>query len=235
MNSDKEDIVAAIEHAKEKGQENSPCGEEHRQLSSWLTELQSLRLEKAVRNSAADEAFNAIAILCGCSHWEYPGQLVRDVASLAKSWKDSEDRNAELKLAIDDLYDAVIHEVPEEIRNEPLKQALEYIETVEESNPVLDSLKARLLASEEKSEFYMKDWYDEKHKFGARLKEESQKRKEAERLFDEMGDIMIAIAEALGRMGDCFSTFPQAVQELMEENERLKSDLHGTHAHSEGL
>ncbi len=31
---------------------------------------------------AASEAFDAIAILCGCEQWDYPGQLVRDVERL---------------------------------------------------------------------------------------------------------------------------------------------------------
>lgn len=33
--------------------------------------------------SAADKAFNAIAKLCGCPEWDYPGQIVRDVQLLA--------------------------------------------------------------------------------------------------------------------------------------------------------
>jgi hypothetical protein len=39
-------------------------------------------LEAKLEGSAADDAFNAIAALCGCSSWDYPGQLVRDVARL---------------------------------------------------------------------------------------------------------------------------------------------------------
>ena len=32
--------------------------------------------------NAAEEALDAIAEICGCPHWEYPGQVVRDVKSL---------------------------------------------------------------------------------------------------------------------------------------------------------
>lgn len=31
------------------------------------------------RRDAATQAFDAIAELCGCKEWEYPGQVVRDV------------------------------------------------------------------------------------------------------------------------------------------------------------
>lgn len=223
MNSDKEALRGAIEHAREKGQENTLCGEEHRQLAAWLEELEALRVERSSRNSAADEAFGAIAALCECPHWEYPGQIVRDVTALVESKKKTEEREAELKLALDDLYNAVIHEVPEENRNDALNEALKYVERVEEGNPVLDNMRARLIAAEEKSSFYMKDWYEEKHKFGTRIKEEVNKRKEAERLFSDAGDVLLGIAESLDRVGDCFSTFPEVVGELVEENKRLKS------------
>lgn len=33
-------------------------------------------------NSAATSAFDAIALLCSIPHWDYPGQLVRDVERL---------------------------------------------------------------------------------------------------------------------------------------------------------
>lgn len=34
--------------------------------------------------NAAEDALDAIAALCGCSVWEYPNQVVRDVEALAK-------------------------------------------------------------------------------------------------------------------------------------------------------
>lgn len=42
-----------------------------------------LELEQARDDSAAVDAFDKIAELCGCPEWEYPGQLVRDVEALA--------------------------------------------------------------------------------------------------------------------------------------------------------
>ncbi len=33
-------------------------------------------------DTAATDALDAIAKLCGCPAWEYPGQVVRDVAAL---------------------------------------------------------------------------------------------------------------------------------------------------------
>ena len=32
--------------------------------------------------SAAEDALNEIAALCGCPEWQYPGQVVRDVMAL---------------------------------------------------------------------------------------------------------------------------------------------------------
>jgi YD repeat-containing protein len=48
---------------------------------------EALRAEVARMHSLLDdapsiEAFDAIAKLCGCAQWDYPGQLVRDVQSL---------------------------------------------------------------------------------------------------------------------------------------------------------
>lgn len=34
------------------------------------------------KTDPATEAFNAIAVACGCAQWDYPGQLVRDVEAL---------------------------------------------------------------------------------------------------------------------------------------------------------
>lgn len=39
-------------------------------------------LEEESRCGAAAQAFDDIAKLCGCPHWDYPGQLVRDVETL---------------------------------------------------------------------------------------------------------------------------------------------------------
>ena len=35
-------------------------------------------------SDASTNAFDAIAVLCGCPTWEYPGQIVRDVEALVK-------------------------------------------------------------------------------------------------------------------------------------------------------
>lgn len=32
--------------------------------------------------SAAEQALDDIAAICGCPHWDYPGQVVRDVAEM---------------------------------------------------------------------------------------------------------------------------------------------------------
>lgn len=32
--------------------------------------------------SAAEKALDDIAAICGCPHWDYPGQVVRDVAAM---------------------------------------------------------------------------------------------------------------------------------------------------------
>ncbi len=41
-------IHEAIEHAEEKGREDTPCAEDHQQLALWLRELQELREAQAV-------------------------------------------------------------------------------------------------------------------------------------------------------------------------------------------
>jgi hypothetical protein len=38
---------------------------------------------------AANDAFSAIAELCGCKQWDYPGQLVRDVERLKANWREA--------------------------------------------------------------------------------------------------------------------------------------------------
>lgn len=48
---------------------------------------------------AAEQALNDIAATCGCSEWEYPGQVVRDVQQLQR------ERDA-ARQALDDLIDA---------------------------------------------------------------------------------------------------------------------------------
>jgi len=46
-------------------------------------EIGELKAELAIRsgNTAAMDALNKIAKLCGCEEWDYPGQVVRDVQS----------------------------------------------------------------------------------------------------------------------------------------------------------
>lgn len=44
-----------------------------------VAEIRRLRAATETRNSAAEQALNEIAALCGCPEWEYPGQIVRDV------------------------------------------------------------------------------------------------------------------------------------------------------------
>jgi vacuolar-type H+-ATPase subunit D/Vma8 len=45
-------------------------------------EAENAALRKEAESGAAVQALNAIAKLCGCEQWEYPGQLVRDVERL---------------------------------------------------------------------------------------------------------------------------------------------------------
>jgi hypothetical protein len=48
-----------------------------------VTELKTaLDFQRESYGGAAGDAFDAIAILCGCEQWDYPGQLVRDVERL---------------------------------------------------------------------------------------------------------------------------------------------------------
>ncbi len=42
-------LEEAIEHAKEKIDNTTQCGREHRQLYEWLSELKKLREEKITR------------------------------------------------------------------------------------------------------------------------------------------------------------------------------------------
>lgn len=36
--------------------------------------------------SASDDALDDIALLCDSGNWEYPGQVVRDVAAMVGGW-----------------------------------------------------------------------------------------------------------------------------------------------------
>ena len=48
-----------------------------------LTEL-AREIEDLEAKTAAEDALDAIAVLCGCPQWDYPGQIVRDVQMLVR-------------------------------------------------------------------------------------------------------------------------------------------------------
>jgi outer membrane murein-binding lipoprotein Lpp len=50
------------------------------ELESVAAERDALRA--TMNDNAAVNALNAIASICGCPDWDYPGQLVRDVEAL---------------------------------------------------------------------------------------------------------------------------------------------------------
>lgn len=61
-------------------------------------EAEKKRSEKEMCKSAADLAFDEIAILCGCPEWDYPGQVVRDVQRVVNErdgWEGTATRQSE--------------------------------------------------------------------------------------------------------------------------------------------
>ena len=50
-------------------------------------EVKRLKKENATSNNAAEKALDAIAAICGCPKWDYPGQVIRDVERLARDAK----------------------------------------------------------------------------------------------------------------------------------------------------
>ena len=83
-------------------------------LPRWLgdfdSKLQAVRacerdmfaIANRIGASAAVEALNAIASLCGCSEWDYPGQIVRDVRAVCDARQALEAEIPELRAAIAD-------------------------------------------------------------------------------------------------------------------------------------
>ena len=53
--------------------------------AEWRSQLDAYR-------TAADGALDDIAAACGCAHWEYPGQVVRDVLALKAERDDLQKR-----------------------------------------------------------------------------------------------------------------------------------------------
>jgi hypothetical protein len=84
-------------------EENDPEGEVAKlraELSlchDRVTELKTaLDSQRESYGGAANDAFDAIAELCGCEQWDYPGQLVRDVQALREKLTTAEaERDAE--------------------------------------------------------------------------------------------------------------------------------------------
>ncbi len=74
-----------------------------------LNERKALRarvaeLEQMVdcHDDASTSAFDEIAKLCGCEHWEYPGQVVRDVQSVVALRDRAVEELARLRPAADE-------------------------------------------------------------------------------------------------------------------------------------
>lgn len=63
-------------HAK---RESGAAERERDQARERIAELEAL-----LRDNAATRALDEIAALCGCAHWDYPAQVVRDVQELAR-------------------------------------------------------------------------------------------------------------------------------------------------------
>lgn len=51
-------------------------------LAALCDEVERLTEENRTRGDAATKALDAIAKLCGCPQWDYPGQVVRDVGAV---------------------------------------------------------------------------------------------------------------------------------------------------------
>jgi hypothetical protein len=66
-------------------------------------ELAKIEAQRFVHDDAATKAFDAIAELCGCKEWDYPGQVVRDVESLKREL----DNTAQERDARGEILDAI--------------------------------------------------------------------------------------------------------------------------------
>lgn len=72
------------------------------QITGPCPECEKLRTKLAeaearADSTAADDAFDAIAVLCGCPEWHYPGQIVRDVEML-KSRAEAAEKKLEIAI-----------------------------------------------------------------------------------------------------------------------------------------
>jgi hypothetical protein len=85
-------LEETIQHVLEQNTSTDACSPQQQELVAFLQELQTFRQkpvpypydEQDEGQDAATLAFDEIAKLCGCPDWDYPGQLVRDVARLVK-------------------------------------------------------------------------------------------------------------------------------------------------------
>ncbi len=61
-------------------------GELRPSLNKALARISELEaeLEQAKKPSACDDGFDTIAELCGCPHWDYAGQVIRDVKGVIR-------------------------------------------------------------------------------------------------------------------------------------------------------
>lgn len=59
-------------------------------------ERDEARQEAASHKDAATQAFDAIAALCGCPQWEYPGQVVRDVEALVRQRDEADEHRRQI-------------------------------------------------------------------------------------------------------------------------------------------
>lgn len=82
------------------------------------------RAEAQLEDSAARNALDKIAELCGCPEWDYPGQLVRDVEALKARAMRAE---AERDEVIDKLAAEVFRRAAAELRCDQYRAALREI------------------------------------------------------------------------------------------------------------
>lgn len=64
--------------------------------------------------SAAEKALDEIAQICGCPHWDYPGQVVRDVAAMKER----------ARVRIRDLTEALNGAIPQQANIDHYREVL---------------------------------------------------------------------------------------------------------------
>jgi hypothetical protein len=68
-----------------------------------LDRISELEAKSEPRDDAATDALDAIAVICECQSWDYPGQLVRDVANMKARLFEVRRENEALKARVAEL------------------------------------------------------------------------------------------------------------------------------------